>query len=235
MKAHEIIKATVVATTIVFLAASLYYSLELYLVRKYTVSMILPALQTSRFPLDASPLTPQQLNVLLKVEDPQFFQHKGVDFTTPGAGITTISQGLVKLLYFNKFKPGIAKLKQTLIAAYILDPLVSKEDQLRLFINSVYLGKGTHGFTQAADVYFHKSFADISEDEYLSIIAMIIAPDTFNIEDFPERNLERVNRIKKLISGEYKPHGLFDVYYGPLDKETQKKLPFFSYFTWYYK
>jgi membrane peptidoglycan carboxypeptidase len=158
-----------------------------------------------------------------------------VDFSTPGAGITTITQGLVKHLYFDQFRPGIAKIKQTLIAIYVLNPLMSKEDQLRFFINTVYLGRGINGFEQAAKVYFHKSFAQLTDDEYISIVAMIIAPETFNIEKFPARNRERVERIKRLVSGEYKPRGLFDLYYGPLDAETQKNIPLLSYFKSYYE
>jgi len=124
------------------------------------------------------------------VEDPHSFEHGGVDFSTPGAGITTITQGLVKHLYFDQFKP--------------------------------------------AKVYFHKSFAQLTEDEYIAIVAMIIAPETFNIEKFPDRNKARANRIKRLISGEYKPRGLFDLYYGPLDAEIQNNIPPLSYFKFYY-
>ena len=36
------------------------------------------------------------MNILIKVEDPDFYDHKGVDFKMPGEGITTITQGVVK-------------------------------------------------------------------------------------------------------------------------------------------
>ena len=35
--------------------------------------------------------------IILKVEDPGFYEHNGVDLSTAGAGLTTITQGLVKL------------------------------------------------------------------------------------------------------------------------------------------
>ena len=45
--------------------------------------------------------------------------------------MTTISQGLVKVLYFpSGFRPGIAKIRQTLIAQYAFDASVSKQEQL---------------------------------------------------------------------------------------------------------
>jgi hypothetical protein len=58
---------------------------------------------------------------------------------------------------------------------------------------------------------------------------MIIAPEAFDIESFPARNRERAARIGRVVSGEYKPRGLLDVYYGKLDAETQRKLPPLSY------
>ena len=45
--------------------------------------------------------------------------------------MTTISQGLVKVLYFpGGFRPGIAKVRQTLIAQYAFDPSVSNRSSL---------------------------------------------------------------------------------------------------------
>jgi membrane peptidoglycan carboxypeptidase len=212
-----------------------YYGWEILSARRYTINTVIPREKLDKYPLQLSSLTPQQLDILLKVEDPRFFEHHGVDFSTPGAGITTITQGLVKILYFKKFEPGIAKIKQTLIAACVLDPLMPKEDQLVLFINSVYLGPNAKGFEQAANYYFHKRFDQLIEDQYIAIVAMIIAPDAFNIGKYPERNKERVDRIKRLVSGGYKPKGLFDLYYGELDQETQENLPPVSYFESYYK
>lgn len=95
-------------------------------------------------------------DAFLKVQDPKFRSHKGVDLTTPGAGMTTITQGLVKLLYFpGGFKPGIAKIRQTRIAAYALDDLVAKNDQFNLFLNAMSLGtvddKPVHGLEAAAE------------------------------------------------------------------------------------
>ena len=214
--------------------AAAYYGWVVYTAREYTVATVLPNTQTARFPLSPSDLAPRQQEILIQVEDPQFFRHGGFDLSTPGAGITTITQALVKHLYFEKFEPGIAKLKQTLIAAFALDPLMPKEEQLRLFLNTVYLGHGVRGFEQAAQVYFHKPFKQLAEDEYIAIVALIIAPEVFDIQKHPERNAERVARIKRLVSGDYEPRGLFDVYYGKIDPEAQKDLPAFSYFPSYY-
>src|SRR5690242_1897929 len=71
--------------------------------------------------LKASDLTEDRRAILLAVEDPSFARHHGVDWSTPGQGATTISQALVKRLYFDDFKPGFDKIEQTLIARFMLD------------------------------------------------------------------------------------------------------------------
>lgn len=224
-----------VACVLLATAIAAYYGWEIYAARQYTLATILPQEKTAQYPLQLSALSQRQLDILLKVEDPRFFEHQGIDFSTPGAGITTITQGLVKHLYFKEFKPGLAKLRQTLIAYFALDPLMSKRMQLIRFINTVYLGPEATGFEQAANHYFHKSFQQLSEDQYIALVAMIIAPATFSVEKYPERNRQRSERIKRVVSGQYKPKGLFDLYYGKLDQETQKNLPPVSYFASYYQ
>ena len=87
------------------------------------------------------------------------------------------------------------------------------------------------GFGKATQLYYGKPFQSITEDEYISLVAMIIAPKTFHIKNHPDWNAERVTRIKKLIAGEYKPKGLMDMYYGALPPEVIKSgLQTFSYF-----
>ena len=110
-----------------------------------------------------------------------------------------------------------------------------KQKQLRLFINTAYLGHGTQGFEQAAQHYFNKPFKKVSEDEYIAIVALIIAPEVFDPLTYPARSAERVARIKRVVSGEYEPRGLFDVYYGKVDPDAQGRLPTFSYFSSYYE
>ena len=215
-------------------AVTIHYAWEVCQARLYTIQRVIPKEQATLYPLGADSLTSRQLDILLKIEDPNFFTHAGVDLTTPGAGITTISQTLVKKLYFKQFKPGIAKIKQTLIARFALDSLMPKEMQLRRFINTIWLGPGVEGFEAAANYYFHRSLDQLSEEQYIAIVAMIIAPTTFSIEKHPERNRQRVERIKKVVDGVYQPKGLFDLFYGTLDKETKKHIPPLSYFESYY-
>lgn len=234
-KASKTIKYSALLLALLLLAAAAYYTVVVFQARQYTTEVIIPNLSRTKYALTAADLTPRQLDILLKVEDPAFYKHCGVDLVTSGAGLTTITQAVVKKLYFEEFSPGIAKIKQTLIAWLALDPMVSKQDQLTLFLNLMGLGHGVQGFAAASRHYYDKPFRELSEDEYISLVAMIVAPRTFNPRDFPQRNALRVKRIKRLVAGEYQPKGLCDLYYGKLDSETVKGLAPMSYFESYYR
>jgi membrane peptidoglycan carboxypeptidase len=176
--------------------------------------------QSSTLPLTVDDFRGSRLEWLLKVEDPNFYQHHGVDWRTPGAGYTTLTQGLVKTLFYHSgFTPGFLrwrKIQQTIIAV-AFNARVPKDEQLRMFINLAYMGtrNGHHivGFSQAAQEYFGKDFRTLTDDEYLSLVAVLVAPERYSPAKHPAANQERVARIHRLIAGTCKPTGLADVEY----------------------
>ena len=196
---------------------SVYYFVMVLNARAETPTIVADALRSANVQLELDDLTKQQRDALIKIQDPNFYGHRGFDFTTPGAGVTSLSQGLVKIFYFEKFKPGLPKIKQTLIARFAFDALTPKDTILKLFVNHVYLGQrdgeAIHGFENAADFYFKKNFQDLSQDEYLALVAMIRAPLVFHYFNQRESNNARVARIKKYLAGEYVPQDNSDWLY----------------------
>jgi membrane carboxypeptidase/penicillin-binding protein len=206
----------VVLIVVILFPAIGYYTNEVRLARNDTPALIASALIRFGSELQFEHLTPDHKTVLLAVEDPAFMHHHGVDLATPGAGMTTITQGLVKLLYFPKgFRQGIAKIRQTLIAQYALDELVSKDQQLTLYLNMCYLGteqnQGIYGYANGARIYFHKEFADLTDEEFLSLLAMTISPNT--LKPGSTANIVRVQRIRDYMSGKVRPASVLDVEY----------------------
>lgn len=224
---------------ILFVSVAIYYTIRIINARNYTTSVVIKQLRSGNYSLKVSDLTEKQLQILLKVEDPAFYEHHGVDFWTAGAGITTLTQSLVKEIYYEDFQPGLAKIEQTLLAIFVADPLISKNDQLSLFLNIYHFaskeGQQIYGFEQAARAYFNKPLKELTEDQYIALVAMIMAPGTFNVSQHPDRNAERVARIKKVVSGEYQPKGLFDLTYGKVSEDIRQELLPFSYYEDYYK
>jgi membrane peptidoglycan carboxypeptidase len=82
----------------------------------------------------------------------------------------------------------------------------------------MYFGNGTYGLKDAARYYFNKNIDELEEDEFIALIACLIKPEQLNIIDHPQENAIRVQRIKKVLSGVYKPQGLFDITYEGADK-----------------
>lgn len=235
---------------IVFVSLSSYYLRVVLSAREYTTQCILIYLHNSQwkqmngiarsFEIYGHDLSERQREILIKVQDPGFYGHRGIDLSTPGAGLTTITQAIVKKLYFDNFKSGSAKIKQSLIARFVVHDLISKEDQLTLFINMMYFGrvdgKVIVGLQSAAQAYYRLPVSKLSEEQFISLIAMIIMPETFHILNHPEWNKDRTIRIKALVDGNYIPKGLMDQYYGELPREViDHGLPKASYFADLYK
>ncbi len=208
---------TLAATGLLALGVSIgHYVNEVRIARADTPALVAQAWARHGKALALRELTAERLDFLLAVEDPAFFRHHGVDLQTPGAGMTTITQGLVKLLYFpGGFHAGIAKIRQTLIAQYALDALISKQEQLELFLNMAYMGSAAngpiHGFPAAARHYFGKEFAALSDAQFRSLVAMVIAPDTH----VPGSVLHtaRMQRIEAYVAGRYRPLCVLDTEY----------------------
>lgn len=159
----------------------------------------------------------RRIAMLLAVEDPGFYRHRGIDFATPGQGMTTLTQSLAKFLYFERFTPGLAKIELMLVSRFALDPAMSKREQLEVFFNHARFGRhggrAVTGFASAARAYYGRPFAELSDREYLGLVAMLIAPKKLDPVRNPAANADRVRRIEALLAGRCRPAGLRDVDY----------------------
>lgn len=159
-------------------------------------------------------LTPAELRQLIRVEDPDFWHHHGVDNNTPGAGVTTITQSLSKQLAFAAFKPGLRKIRQTTYAKG-LEARLSKRQILALFLAEAPFGRGPKGwmqgvFTASAQVY-GKSPAELTQAQWLRLVAVLVTPSDFHLFGPDPRLDERVRRIGRLVAGMCQPRGNGDV------------------------
>lgn len=189
---------------------------------------VLQRVSTREIPLAAMPA--RRIRMLLAVDDPGFFNHRGIDFSTPGQGMTTLTQSLAKFLYFDRFEPGIAKLELMLVARFALDPAVGKNEQLEIYLNHARFGarrgRPVIGFADAARTFYGRELHRLDDREYLSLVAMLIAPGELNPIRHPEANAERVRRIEALLAGRCRPQGLRDVYYRDCDAAPGQARPF---------
>jgi monofunctional biosynthetic peptidoglycan transglycosylase len=163
----------------------------------------------------AEGLGPGRIDQLLLVEDPGFWQHSGVDFSTNGQGVTTLTQGLGKSVGFAKFKPGIRKLR-LMGYAMGLESKLSKSQIIALALDEVEMGRGPtgwmKGFYSASNIIFARSPDQLTEPEFLKLVAVLIAPRNFDLKNGNVALKTRVGRIQRLVQGGCEPSGVADVW-----------------------
>lgn len=163
----------------------------------------------------ARELGPGRLAELLLVEDPGYWNHSGLDLSTAGAGLTTLTQSLSKRVGFTNFKPGIRKLRLMGYAAG-LESKLTKEQILALYLDTVWMGGGPNGpmagFFDASRLIYGRSPAALSKREFLTLVAVVIAPRSYDLTNPDQELLERVRRIERLTRNACEPNGLRDVW-----------------------
>lgn len=178
-------------------------------------------------------LSPRQSAMLLKIEDPTFFTHHGLSLAD-GQGVTTISSAIARDVFLMHGQlPGLQGAMQLFyrgvfncckkvdigrdVMALVLDANLSKERQLALYMNAVYMGthqgRQVHGLPSAALDYFGKPLAQLTEREFAGLVGMIKAPNHYH----PQKNRpsfdERARRVEAVLAGTCRPTGLFDTAY----------------------
>jgi hypothetical protein len=160
-------------------------------------------------------LGPGRIEQLLMVEDPAFEGHSGVDFSSEGAGLTTLSQSVAKRAGFDRFKPGFMKIR--LIGYAIgLEHSLTKAQIIALWLDWVGMGRGPDGwmigFYTASERIYGKPPSELTDREFFSLVAVPIAPRKFNLQRRNQALAERTVRIERLVQGRCRPTGLNDVW-----------------------
>ncbi|HPF22706.1 MAG TPA: transglycosylase domain-containing protein [Hyphomonas sp.] len=161
-------------------------------------------------------IDPENLRILILVEDPGFAFHKGVDLSNKGAGLTTMTQSLSKRLAFREFRPGFRKIRQTGYAIG-LESRLSKSDILTLWLDTVPMGRDadgvwTTGFDTAGEAFFGKPLPGLTREEFIELTAVPIAPGRLSpLRRGPDFDA-RVQRITRLANGLCEPDAVRDVW-----------------------
>jgi penicillin-binding protein 1A len=146
-------------------------------------------------------------NALIAIEDHRFRSHFGVDplslmraayenFTAGRVvqGGSTITQQLAKNLFL-KPERTYSRKAQELVLAIWLETKFSKDDILQLYLNRVYYGSGATGIEKAAQVFYHKSAADLNLTEAATLAGVLKAPTSYNPIAHPEAAAARTNLV----------------------------------------
>jgi monofunctional glycosyltransferase len=160
-------------------------------------------------------LGPGRIDQLLMVDDPGFWAHSGADWTTPGSGLTTLTQSLGKHVGFVHFRPGLQKIR---LVGYAmgLESELTKQQILALYLDTVWMGRGPSGpmvgMFNASEKVFGKPPSELNQHQFLTLVAVPISPRTLTLASPNSDLIERTNRIERLVGGKCRPVGLRDVW-----------------------
>lgn len=145
-------------------------------------------------------------NALLAIEDARFYEHGGIDMI--GAtralladlrggfhqGASTISMQVARNFFLTREKSIPRKLKEIMLT-YRIEDALSKDQILELYMNQIYLGQRTHGFSSAARTYFGKSLNELSIAEAAMLAGVPQNPARHN----PVVNFDRAKERQLLV------------------------------------
>ncbi|GIX40370.1 MAG: carboxypeptidase [Leptospiraceae bacterium] len=147
-------------------------------------------------------IPPQMIQILLFVEDEDFFSHGAIDYTALMRAITknilsmgyvqgasTITQQLARILLNRREKTLTRKLKEAMLA-FELEDRFTKEEILAYYMNHVYLGHGSYGFQNAAQFYYKKNLNELNFTEMLSLACLPSRPEFYS----PLRNFDHLEK-----------------------------------------
>jgi len=157
------------------------------------------------------------VNAVLAAEDKRFFRHRGVDWMATAralvtglgrgritSGASTITQQLVKT---SERRPRTlsAKLIESVIALR-LEQLWPKDRILAAYLNRIDFGNLNIGLASAADYYFDKPVADLSDAEAAFLAGLPKNPRRLN----PHVALEAARHRQEIVLGRMRANGWLD-------------------------
>ncbi len=152
------------------------------------------------------------IHAVLASEDQKFFGHEGVDWNAIqesleknvekgrfARGGSTITQQLAKNLYFGTRKTPVRKLRELVVTRWLEEDL-SKARILALYLNVIEWGDGVYGCEAAAQHWYGKPAAQLSETEAASLAAMIPNPRRINPRVSAARHERATRRVLWLMA-----------------------------------
>lgn len=187
-----------------------------------------------RFPLALSEMGDNIIDAFISIEDERFYKHKGVDYRrTIGVTIrdvvgqvtgnrdmqggSTLTQQMIKNTFLSREQKYERKIKEIFMALHA-EKLLTKDQILETYLNSIFLGGRANGVEAAARQYFNKSAKELNVVEAAYIAGTTQSPTRFyafsqdSLAD-PEKYITRTKLVlnamldnKKITQEE---HGLY--------------------------
>lgn len=156
--------------------------------------------EANRVSIDFYQVPLQTQQAMLAAEDREFYEHGGFSIrgisravvtnligAAGAGGGSTITQQYAKNAYLTQERTISRKLRE-LVLSIKLETLISKDQILQDYLNTIYFGRGAYGIETAANQYFGKSVSQLEISESAVLAAIVQAPNGLT----PEENLGRL-------------------------------------------
>lgn len=170
--------------------------------------------EENRHRVTLNQISPHLKAAVLAAEDHNFYQHQGINPTSVVRafvanlqarrvveGGSTITQQLVKNLFFDQPRRTLERKIAEALIACDLEKNYSKDQILEMYLNEAYFGNGAYGADQAARYYFGKTAGKLSLAESAFLAGLIKSPsrlgDPANRPLAIEQQLETIERMLK--------------------------------------
>ncbi len=172
----------------------------------------------NRSPVPLSQMSPLLIKALVATEDVRYYEHSGIDLEAVLGGFwaslrgekrggSTITQQLAKNLYKIRRQQSrgalgyipvvstiVAKTKEWLTAVD-LEQRYTKEEILRMYLNTVEYGSSAFGIKVAAKTFFSTSPDSLKPEEAAMLVGVLNNPTAYNPRFHPAAALRRRNVV----------------------------------------
>lgn len=160
--------------------------------------------------LDYEDIPIDVVNAFIAVEDRSFWDNSGIDVKglirvginavkssgNEVHGASTITQQLSRNIFLSHEVSLERKAKEMLISLKLTKKF-AKEQIMEFYVNDICFANAFYGIESAANGYFDKSVRDLSLSQIAYLCAIPNSPEYYNPYKYPERALERRDKILK--------------------------------------
>ncbi len=204
---------------------------------------------TKRVEIDFENISQNIINATLAAEDSGFYNHNGIDYKAIlraifidvktlsfSQGGSTITQQVLKNVLLTGDKKIIRKIKEFILAPK-LEEVLSKNEILEIYFNTISYGGLLYGVETASQNFFNKSPKDVSIAEAAYLASLPKAPTFYSpygsnktkLEERKDYILERMLNLNLITTEEYKTAINEKVFFHPQQKISIKAPHFVFY------
>ncbi len=164
-----------------------------------------------RKPISLHAVPQHVIHAFIATEDRDFFSHGGISVRgimrslvvnamlgRKAQGASTITQQLVRLLFFDQQKTLTRKIKEQFVAL-ALEKQCSKEMILETYLNNVYFGCGVYGIEAASERFWNKKVSELTIDQAATLAGILRCPAHYSPLIHPDHAQARRNVVLKCM------------------------------------